>query len=139
MGQVQSFDEGSELKYMQWTELSPNFLLNYSEYGFAAELLGIENINGVEYYVIQYSNDEDSTLDTYYFEIESGLLRTSKNTTNSEGGTVTSTMEYNKYIDLGDGILFPLEVKTQSGPQSTTVRISTVEINTTIDPSKISL
>ena len=139
MGQVQSFDEGSELKYMQWTELSPNFLLNYSEYGFSAELLGIENINGVEYYLIQYSNDDDSTLDTYYFEIESGLLRISKNTSNSEGGTVTSTMEYNKYIDLGDGILFPLEVKTQSGPQSTTVRISTVEINTTIDPSKISL
>ena len=50
MGQVNPLTKEANLS-MQWTEL-PNFLLKYSEYGFSAELLGIENINGVEYYVI---------------------------------------------------------------------------------------
>ncbi|MAO46435.1 MAG: peptidase M16 [Crocinitomicaceae bacterium] len=117
--------EGADLIVAQWTELSPVFLNNSDDYGLNADLLGIENINGVEYHVIKYTNEDDSISESYYFSVESGLLSMSKN--------LNSSTEYNKYIDLGDGILFPLEVKVTSGPQSMNFRISSVELNSTIE------
>ena len=117
--------EGDDLIVAQWSELSPVYLNNSDEYGLSAELLGIENINGVEYYVIKYTNDDDSISESYFFSIETSLLSLSKN--------LNSSTEYNKYIDLGDGILFPLEVKVSSGPQSMNFRISSVELNSTIE------
>ena len=36
---------------------------------------------------------------------------------------MTSTTEYNNYLDLGDGILFSIEIKTQAGPQTMNTRI----------------
>ena len=117
--------EGADLIVAQWTELSPVFLNNSDDYGLNADLLGIQNINGVEYYVIKYTNEGDSISESYYFSVESGLLSMSKN--------LKSSTEYNKYIDLGDGILFPLEVKVTSGPQSMNFRISSVALNSTIE------
>ena len=138
MGPVQEVT-GSELIHSQWTELNPAHLLNYEEYGISAELLGVENINGIDYHAIQYTDGEKSFTDTYYFEIESGLLKINNSTFETPEGPKTSTTEYNNYLDLGDGILFSIEIKTQAGPQTMNTRISTVELNATIDSSVFKL
>lgn len=138
MGPVQEVT-GSELVHSQWSELSPTHLLNYEEYGISAELLGVENMNGIDYHAVQYTDAEKSFKDTYYFEIESGLLKINKSTSETPEGPMTSTTEYNNYLDLGDGILFSIEIKTQAGPQTMNTRISTVELNETIDSSVFKL
>ena len=136
MGEMQTIEE-SELIHNQWTELSSTHLLNYSDYGISAELLGIENINGIEYYAITYSTE--GFTDTYYFEIEGGLLKINKNVSEGPDGPMSSTTEYNNYMDLGDGIKFALEKKIQAGPQSMHIRIGSVEINSDIDKGLFNL
>lgn len=130
---------GSDLINSQWSTLSSTHLLNYSSYGITAELLGVESINGVDYHVMTYTSEDGGFVDTYFFEVESGLLRINKSISQSPEGPISSTTEYNNYIDLGDGILFALELKIQAGPQSMNVRIGSVEINSDIDTSIFNL
>ena len=130
---------GSELLHKQWSELNPTFLLAHSDYGISAELLGIESINGTDYYVIKYTDSEGTFTDTYFFEVESGLMRLNKNTSDGGEGPVKSSTEYNNYIDLGDGIKFALEIKTQAGAQTMNVRIGSVELNAVVDTSLFNL
>ena len=55
-------------------------------------------------------------------------------------GQSPNQIEFTEYdLDLGDGILFSIEIKTQAGPQTMNKRISTVELNATIDSSVIKL
>ena len=80
MGPVQEVT-GFELVHSQWSELSPT-LLNYDEYGISAELLGVENINGIDYHHCLMLK---RALQTHISEIESGLLKINKSTSEIQG------------------------------------------------------
>jgi predicted Zn-dependent peptidase len=131
--------EGGELLKSQWEELSPIHLLLASDYGVEVEILGVEAINGVEYNVLKFTNEEAEINITNYFEVESGLLRISKSVIMSPEGPMSSNTEYNNYLDLGDGILFPIEINSQTGIQQMSIRIASVEVNSDIAPEIFNL
>jgi outer membrane lipoprotein-sorting protein len=66
-------------------------------------------------------------------------MRLNKNTSDAGEGPVTSSTEYNNYIDLGDGMKFALEMKTQAGAQTMNVRIGSVELNSAVEMSLFNL
>tara|TARA_Y100001954_G_C15810451_1_gene604898 strand:+ start:1009 stop:3105 length:2097 start_codon:yes stop_codon:yes gene_type:complete len=131
--------EGNELVQVQWKELSPTHLLDYVAYGVSAELLGIENIDGVDHYALKYTGPAESFSEFYYFNVETGILGSSKSIVETEEGPMTSTSKYNNYIKLNSDVVYPLEVLTKEGPQSMNLRISTIDINTEIDTNKFNL
>jgi hypothetical protein len=62
-----------------------------------------------------------------------------KESTSTLEQDMTSTTNYNNYLDLGDGISFPMEVVSITGVQSMTIRIGNVEIDSEIDHTKFTL
>jgi zinc protease len=131
--------EGSELLRNQWLSLSLTYLLDTEDYGISTELLGIENINGVEYHVVKFYRTDIHIDLTCYFELESKRLAMTKEATSTLEQDMTSTTNYNNYLDLGDGISFPMEVVSITGVQSMTIRIGNVEIDSEIDHTKFTL
>ena len=116
-----------------------NSPLDYVAYGVSAELLGIENIDGVDHYALKYTGPAESFSEFYYFNVETGILGSSKSIVETEEGPMTSTSKYNNYIKLNSDVVYPLEVLTKEGPQSMNLRISTIDINTEIDTNKFNL
>jgi len=131
--------EGSELLRNQWLSLSLTYLLDTEDYGISTELLGIENINGVEYHVVKFSRTDIHIDLTGYFELESKRLAMTKESTSTLEQDMTSTTNYNNYLDLGDGISFPMEVVIITGVQRMSIRIGNVEIDSEIDHTKFTL
>ena len=125
MGQKQQV-EGNDLISQQWESLNITHLLNAADYGISSELLGIENINGTDYYVVSFKHESGEFSSTCYFDIESGLLITKKEVSVQGEESQVATTNYSKYIDAGKGLLFPYEVVTQAGPQTISVRITSV-------------
>jgi hypothetical protein len=125
--------EGNELAIAQWEELDPTYLLNTSGLGLKTELLGVEQLNGKSYHVVKLHKEGVINL-TCYFDKMSKMLSSTKAITESENeGTMVVTTKYNNYLDLGDGILFPMEVITTAGTQRMAIRIGSVTINPDID------
>ena len=131
--------EGTELLRNQWLSLSLTYLLHSEDYGISSELLGIENINGVEYHVVKFSRTDIHIDLTCYFELDSKRLTMTKESTSTLEQDMTSTTNYNNYLDLGDGISFPMEVVIITGVQRMSIRIGNVEIDSEIDHTKFTL
>ena len=141
-----STTSGSKLLSAQWEELDPLFLLNAGLKGIKTELLGVEEINGVKYHVIQFTlseSTESESVDainmTCYFETDSKILSFSKSIVNGDEGPVSVTTNFNNFIDMGEGFLFPMEVVTIVGTQKMAVRIGAISINPDIDQSVFNL
>jgi predicted Zn-dependent peptidase len=141
-----STTSGSELLSAQWEELDPLFLLNTEIKGINTELLGVEEINGSKYHVIKFTlseSDESPSLEvinmTCYFNTKSKRLSFSKSIINGDEGPMSITTDFNNYIDLGEGFLFPMEVVTIVGTQKMAVRIGTISLNPDIDHSIFNL
>lgn len=131
--------EGSDLLKNQWRSLSLTYLLNPEEYSISTELLGVENINGVEYHVVKFARTDIHVDLTCYFELESKRLTITKESPSTLEQDMTSTTNYNNYLDQGDGISFPMEVISITGIQRMSIRISNVEIDGEIDHTKFTL
>jgi predicted Zn-dependent peptidase len=134
----------NELLSAQWEELDPLFLLHAGENGINSELLGVEEMNGNKYHVIQFTccKAEESTEAinmTCYFDLNSKMLSFTKSITGSDEGPMSVTTKFNNYIDLGEGFKFPMEVVTVAGTQTMAVRIGSISVNPEIDQALFNL
>ena len=125
MGQKQQL-EGSQLVSTLWENLSTTHLLNADQFGITSELLGIENTNGTDYYVIAFTHDSGEFTSTFFFDMETGLLSMEKGVVKEGEDVSTTSTTYSKYMDVGKGVLFPYEIVTQAGPQTISTRLSSV-------------
>jgi len=125
MGQKQQL-EGSQLVSTLWENLSITHLLNADQFGITSELLGIENTNGTDYYVIAFTHDSGEFTSTFFFDMETGLLSMEKGVVKEGEDVSTTSTTYSKYMDVGKGVLFPYEIVTQAGPQTISTRLSSV-------------
>ncbi|PCJ80483.1 MAG: hypothetical protein COA49_08410 [Bacteroidetes bacterium] len=130
---------GNELALAKWENLDPLFLLNASTLGVEPELLGIEEINGKSFHVVQFLSEGIINL-TCYFDIQSKKLAFTKSLKSEEGeGTITITTTYNNYLDLGEGVQFPMEIVITKGTKRMAIRIGVVVINPEIDQTIFNL
>ena len=134
----------NELLSAQWEELDPLFLLHAGENGINSELLGVEEMNGSKYHVIHFTCCDDQERNDAinmrcYFDLSSKILSFTKSVTEGDDGPMSVTTKFNKYIDLGEGFKFPMEIVTVAGTQTMAVRIGSVSVNPEIDQALFNL
>lgn len=131
--------EGNDLLANQWESLSVTYLLNAADYGISTTLLGIENINGSDYYAVSFEHSSGEFSSTCYFDMETGLLSVKKEVVTKGEEVMTSSTSYEKYSDAGKGLLFPYELVTQAGPQTITIRLTSVNIGASVNTDVFNL
>lgn len=104
----------------------------YAEFGYKAELKGVENLDGKKAYKIVVT-DPQGQAKTEYYDMNNGLkIRTIQTVTEGEQ-TVTSVYDYADYKEA-DGILFP-HTTTATGmmPTPITLKVKSIQVNGEIE------
>ena len=132
MGQAIPVDDNllAELK-----EASFPFLeLKYKEMGYKMELKGIENIEGVDAYVITVETPKGRKK-TQYFAIENSLKVRELETADVGGRSITQIADYSDYKEV-DGIVFPHSMNISGMmPMALQMNLTEVKINAGIEES----
>lgn len=108
--------------------------MNYKTSGMEYEVLGIEEKDGKEFYVVEM-NDGSATKMNYY-DKNTGLLSITSvvRTDEASGQTQEITTIYTKY-SIVNGLLFPSEYTLNVGPMNISAKV----INREMNPKKMSL
>lgn len=113
-------------------------LWDYMEKGNTIELVGTENLDGSDAYVLKLTK-KSGNVATYFLDKESYLIRKVSATTVSNGmevGVESLPSNYNKV----EGYLFPYDVEMRSGGQTIwTIHFKDVSCNVDLDPSEFSM
>lgn len=105
-----------------------------AEYGVTAELLGVEQVDGTEAYVVQLMFPGGGQR-TDYFSVKSGLRIREVETNEIPGsGPITSTTIYKEYMEV-DGVQFAKSIQQLAGPQTIDISYSSVKTNVKITDS----
>lgn len=113
--------EGDDLQMMkEQASLIPE--LNYAEFGTKAELLGIEESDGKEYYKVQITRSSGKK-ETSYYDIATSL----KMKTESE----MESAEYGDYKPV-NGVMFPFSLTQVAGPETIRFTVTSLTTNTKI-------
>ena len=118
----QEFTEGEEFEQFKMQSVM-NMELNYHDFGFEKELLGIETINGQDAYKLEVVSPAGAKSIDYYC-IETGFK--------IKSASAESTSTYSDYQAV-DGVFMPHKVVTEAGPQLIEMSIDSVEINSGLD------
>jgi len=103
--------------------------LNYAANGVKYELIGIESINGADYYVIKRENSKGESFD--YFNMNGQKEKTvSIVTVGDETTEVTNT--YGDYKDV-EGIKFPHKTSMIMGEMGFNGEVKSIKVNQKID------
>ncbi|MBN2571268.1 MAG: insulinase family protein [Ignavibacteriales bacterium] len=123
MGQEKIFS-GAELEYYNIKNRF-DILFEYEKYGVKNELLGIENVSGVDAYkvVTTYPGDFKETV---YFNCDTGL-KIKEITSESE-------VKYDDYQEV-NGIKYPHKISQQMGQMVIDLSVESVETNKGLDDS----
>ncbi len=89
----------------------PNFpftQLHYSKNDdLVMSMIGIDDIDGVEYYKLKIANKTDDDFSYEYYNVKSGMLEIEESfTTDGDGNSQSTMMTYGDYKDVG-GLLIP--------------------------------
>ncbi len=132
MGQTKMLD-GKEFERLKY-EAAIEPLLDLAKYGATAELNGIENIDGVDYYkvTIKFASGQNTIT---YFDTKTGLKNRDVNTIETPQGNFTSVIIYDDYKDV-NGIKVPYLYKQIMAGQKFDLSVTDVKINSDIPDSK---
>jgi zinc protease len=108
MGQGKTTYEGDELA----DKMKPSFpyaqLYYLDDANMDVELLGIDELDGKEYYKIKIAKKGDTEFTYEYYGVESGMLEKRETFVTAEDGSVSSVMiTYGDFKDMGKGLLMP--------------------------------
>lgn len=127
---------GSQLENMKNGSF-PSPLMNYREMGATVELVGKEKVGDREAYVLLFKPKSGSVV-RQYVDVETYLpIRVVVKVDVPQFGEVEQTTELLDYRDV-DGVKVPFQVKATSSVQSSTITVTKVEHNTTIDAALFS-
>jgi predicted Zn-dependent peptidase len=104
--------------------------LNYAKNGTNYDLIGIENQNGTDFYVVKTIEDSSESYD--YFNKTTFLKEKSVSIRKQGEETVESTSVLGDYKDVG-GILFPHSMSMSFGEMSFSGKVSKMVVNEKID------
>jgi zinc protease len=104
------------------------------EAGVSVALTGVEQIDGRNAYVVEYTFPLGSK-STVYFDTETGLKVRTVVTNNTPMGDVTQTTTYSDYVEKA-GVKFPLTVVQNAGPQTLTIKSTSIDFNVPVPEEK---
>ncbi|MBC8146358.1 MAG: insulinase family protein [Bacteroidetes bacterium] len=105
--------------------------LHYKDLGYKLKLLLIEKLKGNYAYKIEIISPLGNK-QYDYFDIDTGMLIRSLNTTESPSGEITTITDFSDYKDV-DGIKFPHFMEINAGPQLIKINIVSIDIKSEID------
>ncbi|ASB49194.1 M16 family metallopeptidase [Alkalitalea saponilacus] len=97
------------------------------------ELVGVENVEGMEAFRINVLSNGESTKSLYYC-VESGL-KLREVSTGMQGTVISVFMDYKEV----NGVKFPSAMRQSAGPQTFDITIDSIEVNTGIDDEVFAL
>jgi zinc protease len=103
----------------------------YDKLGFKLNLKGVETINGSDAYIIDITGPTGKK-STEWYDIATGYKVRSNQTTVTDQGSVTQTVDYLDYKDV-DGIKYPTFIVINGGPLPLKLELTSVETNKGID------
>ncbi len=98
--------------------------LNYN----ASEIIieSIVSVDGADSYKIKVTR---GSKDSYrYYDVNSGLLKRTESTSEAQGQTITSVIDYSKHNAI-NGVQFPHMMTVKAGPQDVSITIIGIKIN----------
>jgi predicted Zn-dependent peptidase len=104
--------------------------MNYATNGTNYDLIGIENQNGVDYYVVKIMEDSSETYD--YYNKTTYLKEKTISIRKQDGETIETTNILGDYKDVS-GILFPHSMSLTIGEMSLSGKVSKMIVNGKID------
>jgi zinc protease len=104
--------------------------MNFVKNGLAHELVGIENINGVDYYVLKTIDGKNESFD--YFNKTTFMKEKSINVMNRDGETMESTITYGDFKEV-NGMKFAHSITQSVGPMVLSGTVTSLTVNGKID------
>ena len=132
MGQEATIDENQK-KDMAF-EAAIFSEIAIKDMALAADLTGVETIEGTNAYVVEIKKPSGNKT-VYYYNVENGLkIRTSTTATGPQGEIVQET-DLADYKDV-NGVKFPFSITMPMGPMKMTAVAESIEVNTGVDESE---
>ena len=131
MGQRKDFSEQEAAEMKNRSVIFPE--LHWATQGIITELSGIENLDGINAYKIQLT-EENGKSRTVYYDMTSYLKIKALSSEDGPQGPIQVSMEITGYQDFG-GVKMPSEIKIQQGPQLMKMTLTDIQINPTIEES----
>lgn len=107
--------------------------LNYVSTGMKYELVGIENVDGVDMYVLKWNDGETETFD--YYNTKSFMKVKSISIQKDGEETVETTATYSDFKDV-NGLLFPHTMTLSVGEVTFSGKTTSITVNGKVDFSK---
>jgi hypothetical protein len=104
--------------------------MNFVKNGLAHELVGIENINGVDYYVLKTIDGKNESFD--YFNKTTFMKEKSINVMNRDGETMESTITFGDFKEV-NGMKFAHSITQSVGPMVLSGTVTSLTVNGKID------
>lgn len=118
--------EGKELEEVKWE----SYLfgeLNYAAMGFKMALIGVEEIDGFDTYIMEVTNPA-GTKSTQYFSSVTNLKVREMKTIDTPNGPFTQITDLKDYKAV-NGVMFPHTIVKSFGPQMLEAKIKTLTVN----------
>ncbi|MCG8574400.1 MAG: insulinase family protein [Flavobacteriales bacterium] len=128
MGQGVKMYEGEELEEKKSSNF-PFSQMHYSSIDFIdAELMGIDEIDGVEYYKVKVINKNNDEFSYEYYNLKTGMLEIDESfAKDEEGNSITTVVRFGDYKDAG-GILMPHKMEINAAGQSFTFEVTEASV-----------
>lgn len=123
---------GPELRSLKEMGDMDGKLWNYKEKGHTVELIGKEDLEGSEVFVIKLT-DAEGHIDHYYMDAENYVILKSKSKTIINGSEVEVESYLSNYQEI-DGLVMPFSIEQRAGGQTMmTFNIEDVKYNEPVD------
>ncbi len=109
-------------KKAEGNSLFPELSYNASEIA----LESIVAIEGADNYKIKVTKGDKSSY--RYYDVSTNLLTRAESTTEAQGQTITSVVDYGKYTAV-NGIQFPFTMNIKAGPQVISMVMTSIKVN----------
>lgn len=107
-------------------------ILHPERYSKKYELKGQEQLNGADVYVVDESNGKNKTVN--YYDVKTGFLV--KSVRSSEQGSIVQEFADYTEVPNAGGYKIPYTMKIAAGPQTITVKVTSVTVNAGVDDSE---
>ena len=135
MGQATPMDDDAVMDAKRNHDLLE--FLHLVDYGYSAELIGVDKINEVDQYLVELRKD-GAVAESHWFSVESGLRTRTVKSERSARGEFTITLDYGATTEA-KGLLWESEVTMKNMGQEMKMVITEVDVNAKVDPADCSV
>ena len=129
MGQNQPMDADGVMEAKR--NHDPLEFLHLADYGVAAELLGVDQINEVPHYLVEIRKD-GQVVESHWFNVETAMRSRTVRNESTPRGDMSVTLDYGPMMEV-KGLQFESSVTMKTGGQEMTMTLKEVKLNPKLD------